>query len=159
MLVNKTPATKAAAATLNFDTANPFDTDDDIFESVKTQDYSVVLSLLTTTPVKEYEDVAVAKRELKKVLGDDTEIIERLPTRLSQDPNNPGQLRSGDPHKPASDMRIVLSILMEFLFGVLFCCDGCGVGKTHEYISHIIAVRPILKRTLVVCLKNLVKKT
>jgi hypothetical protein len=54
------------------------------------------------TPIKDFEDVARDKCELREVLGDNAETIDRLPTRRIEDPAHPESenMRQCDQHKP-----------------------------------------------------------
>jgi hypothetical protein len=42
IVVNKTPATIATPASLNFEAVNPFDEQDDEFDTVKTPQYDII---------------------------------------------------------------------------------------------------------------------
>ncbi|KAI4614180.1 hypothetical protein J4E80_006871 [Alternaria sp. BMP 0032] len=167
MLVNRIPAAKASAADLNFEATNPFGDEADAFAGVSLHAYDMVQSWLTTSPKPRFRDAARAKQDLRKQLGDDAEIIDRLPLRRSEDPLRPGQQREGDPHKAHQVCFLAWSISMEVLYGVVFCCDGCGTGKTHEFIAYLLAAtlfwtlrgEPPTKPTLLVCPRTLLEKT
>jgi hypothetical protein len=164
--VEKTPATKANAADLNFEAINPFDDEEDSFADSTPLAYDIVQSWLTI-PKPSFEDVGRSKSLLRSQLGVDAEIVERLPPRMSEDPLRLDQQRAGDAHKPHQICFLHWSILMEFHYKAVFCCDGCGTGKTHEFISHIIGATQFWTRrgqaptkpTLVVCPRTLLEKT
>ncbi|KAH7096015.1 P-loop containing nucleoside triphosphate hydrolase protein [Paraphoma chrysanthemicola] len=167
MLVNRTPGTRMTAAQLNFDAANPFEGEEpDDIAVAQTPAFDAVQQWLST-PRPVYQDHSRAIKELQRMLGTDAEIIHRLPDRKSEDPAHPGRARKGDTHKPHQVTGLWWSLEMEKEYGVFGNADGCGTGKTHSYITHLLGAtqywqstkEPIRLPTLVVCPRSLLEKT
>jgi DNA polymerase III delta prime subunit len=165
MVVNKTPATMATPVSLNFEAVNPFDVQDDEFGTVQTPQYDIVQTWLSyTNPM--YTNAGRADIALRSYLGN-AQIIDRLPDRLIEDPNNPGHAMPGEAHKPHQKCGLYWAITMERTLKRGICADGCGTGKSHAIRAHIQGAylywarqaSPATEPTLVVVPKNLVDKT
>ena len=166
MLVNRIPGTKIGQADLNYEATNPFDGDSDEFGVVRTPAFDAVQRWLAA-PKPGYNDYAAANWELKKMLGKDAQIVERLPNRRSEDPHKSGHVRKGDTHKPHQVTGLFWSLMMELQYGVFANADGCGAGKTHSYLSHLVASteywattdNPVRLPTMLLCPRTLLEKT
>jgi hypothetical protein len=99
MLVNRIPGTNITSADLNFEATNPFEGQTDEFGAIQTPAFDAVQKWLAT-PKPRFQNLSAAQRDLRAILGTNAEIVERLPSRRSEDTANIGQARKGDVHKP-----------------------------------------------------------
>lgn len=174
MAVNKTKFSEATAADFNFEATNPFeDASNELFDKPMSEGYQAVQKWLASNPPS-LRSLPSAQRMLGCLLGADSRIIHQLPTRLSADIGNPDQPRPGDTHKPHQVTGLYCSLYMEVWYGAFLNADGCGTGKLHGMISHILASTEYWERqelldddidedhnrpTLVVVPRSLLQKT
>jgi hypothetical protein len=166
MLVNRIACTRADASDLNREAIRLFEGQSDEFSEVRTVAFDELQRWLTT-PKPNFENFDEAVSGLQTLLGEHAEIVERLPDRRSEDPVHQGRPRPGDPHKPHQVTGLYWSLLMEMSYMMFINADGCGTGKTHSYLSHLIAATaywrgsttPITAPTLIVCPRTLLDKT
>ncbi|TKA63028.1 hypothetical protein B0A49_08963 [Cryomyces minteri] len=92
-------------------------------------------------------DVAAARAVLSEVLEthSDDSIVYRLPRPMGLSPEQinsldfDGQIARGVPHRPHQVLFLAWALNMEATFGGGIVGDAPGLGKTHEYMSLIIA--------------------
>ncbi|KAJ4369351.1 hypothetical protein N0V86_009182 [Didymella sp. IMI 355093] len=149
MAINKTRPLEAGAADFNFEATNPFDDwSNELFDKPMTQGYQAIQNWLT------------AIQDCRLVYP---------PTPTTQTDRD-----SGDRHKLHQVCGLYSYLLMEIMYGAFINADGCGTGKLHALISHIVASIEFWKKqelssfeidedhnrpTLVVVPRSLLEKT